>query len=76
MDGIREYLVQVTAAGLICGVVNMIAGKKGSVAASVRIMTVILMTVFGVILGGLADDRDNGFTTGAASFNGDIRFLQ
>ena len=45
MDGIREYLVQVTAAALVCGILNTIVGKKGSIAATVRVMTVILMTV-------------------------------
>lgn len=45
MEGIREYLIQVTAAALICGIINTIVGKKGSVAATVRVMTVILMTV-------------------------------
>ena len=45
MEGIREYLIQVTAAALIYGIINTIVGKKGSVAATVRVMTVILMTV-------------------------------
>ena len=68
MDGIREYLVQVTAAGMICGVVNMIAGKKGSVAASVRIMTVILMTVT------MASPLVRLRLTGISDFLSDIRY--
>ena len=68
MDGIREYLVQVTAAGLICGVVNMIVGKKGTVAASVRVMSVILMTVT------MASPLVKLRLTGISDFLRDIRF--
>ena len=68
MDGIREYLIQVTAAGLICGVVNTLVGKKGSVAASVRVMTVILMVV--TIASPLVKLR----LTGISDFLNEIRF--
>ena len=68
MDGIREYLVQVTAAGLICGVVNTLVGKKGSVAASVRAMTVVLMTVT------MASPLVKLRMTGISDFVNDIRF--
>ena len=68
MDGIREYLVQVTAAGLICGVVNTLVGKKGSVAASVRVMTVILMVVT------MASPLVKLRLTGISDFLNEIRF--
>lgn len=68
MDGIREYLIQVTAAGLICGVVNTLVGKKGSVAASVRVMTVILMVVT------MASPLVKLRLTGISDFLNEIRF--
>ena len=68
MDGIREYLVQVTAAALVCGIVNTIVGKKGSVAATVRVMTVILMTVT------MASPLVRLRVSGISDFFRDIRF--
>lgn len=68
MDEIREYLIQVTAAALICGIINTIVGKKGSVAATVRVMTVILMTVT------MASPLVKLRISGVSDFLRDIRF--
>ena len=45
MGTLREYLMQVTAAAVICGIVTAIVGKKGSSASIIRLMTVLFMAM-------------------------------
>lgn len=60
MDAIREYLMQVTAAAVICGIVTAIVGKKGSGAAVIRLMTVLFMTM--TVIGPIVSLRLDQFT--------------
>ncbi len=43
MDALREYMIKVTAAALICGVLNTLASKLGSSGKLLRLMCGILM---------------------------------
>ncbi len=43
MEAIREYMITVTAAALICGVLNALASKLGSSGKLLRLMCGILM---------------------------------
>lgn len=45
MDGIREYLLRLTAAAVLCGIVTGFLGKKGTLGAIVRLLTGIFMTL-------------------------------
>ena len=45
MEGIREYLLQITAAALVCGVVTGFLDKKGTSGALLRMLCGIFMTV-------------------------------
>lgn len=45
MDALRTYLIQITAAALVCAVINSLMEKKGSVSAILRMMCGIFMTV-------------------------------
>lgn len=39
MEGVREYLLSVTAAAILAGIVNTLAGEKGSQAALVKLIS-------------------------------------
>ena len=60
MEDIRTYLIRVTAAALICGIVTSITGKKGSIAAMVRLMSV--MFLIAVIIAPITRVRLSGMT--------------
>ena len=45
MDGIREYVVGVVAAALLCGAVTALAGKKGVVGVAVKLLAGLLMVM-------------------------------
>ena len=43
MDGIREYLIGVVAAALLCGIITTLTGTKGTVGLAVRLVSGLLM---------------------------------
>ena len=43
MDGIREYLIGVVAAALLCGIITTLAGTKGTVGVAVKLVSGLLM---------------------------------
>ncbi len=43
MDGIREYLIRLTAAALVCGIVTSLVGKKGSIGSVIKLLVGIFM---------------------------------
>ena len=45
MDGIREYLISVTAAALLCGILKSLMGEKGSSAALIRLICGIFLAL-------------------------------
>lgn len=45
MDGIREYLISVTAAALLCGILKSLMGEKGNSAALVRLICGIFLAL-------------------------------
>lgn len=55
MDAIKTYLLQVTAAAVVCGIVHTLAGKKGTLATGVRLLSGIFLTL--TLLGPLVNLR-------------------
>lgn len=45
MDGIREYLISVTAAAVLCGILKSLIGEKGNSAAHVRLICGIFLAL-------------------------------
>jgi len=43
MDGIREYLIGVVAAALLCGIITTLIGTKGTVGVAVKLLSGLLM---------------------------------
>ena len=43
MNDIRQYLIRVTAAAIVCGIVTVITGKKGSIPAVIRVMSSLML---------------------------------
>ena len=43
MDGIREYLIGVVAAALLCGIITTLTGTKGTVGVAVKLVSGLLM---------------------------------
>ena len=43
MDAIREYLIGVVAAALLCGVITTLIGTKGTVGVAVKLVSGLLM---------------------------------
>ena len=43
MDAIREYLIGVVAAALLCGIITTIIGTKGTVGVAVKLLSGLLM---------------------------------
>lgn len=43
MDGIREYLIGVVAAALLCGTITTLTGTKGTVGVAVKLVSGLLM---------------------------------
>ena len=43
MDGIREYLIGVVAAALLCGVITTLIGTKGTVGVAIKLVSGLLM---------------------------------
>ena len=44
MDAIRSYLIRITVAALICGVIGNLIEKKGSIGITIRMMCGVFMT--------------------------------
>lgn len=45
MEGIRTYLLQITAAAMLCGIVTGILGKKGLLGTTVKLIAGVIMTL-------------------------------
>lgn len=45
MDALRSYMIKVTSAALVCGILNTLAGKLGSNGKILRLMCGILMVL-------------------------------
>lgn len=45
MEGLKAYLVSVTAASIICGIVNSLAGKKGTVSSVLKLLTGLFLAL-------------------------------
>lgn len=45
MEGIREYLISVTAAALLCGILKSLAGEKGSTGGFLRLICGIFLAL-------------------------------
>lgn len=45
MDGIRQYLISITAAAIICGVVKSLFGDKGTASTVVKVITGLFLTM-------------------------------
>ena len=43
MDAVRQYIIQVTAAAVVCGIVTSLAEKKGGAGTLIRLMAVVFM---------------------------------
>ena len=43
MDFIRSYMLRLICAAILCGIINGLAGKKGTLGATVKLMTGIFM---------------------------------
>lgn len=44
MDGIRKYLLMVTAAAVVCALVKTLAGKKGGISAVIKMLCGLFLT--------------------------------
>lgn len=45
MDGIRQYLLSVTAAAIVCGIITGLLGKKGTQAAIVKMLAGLFLAL-------------------------------
>ena len=45
MAAVRTYLLQVTCAAVVCGLIHTLVGKKGTVATGVRLLSGIFLTM-------------------------------
>ena len=45
MDSIREYLLSVTAAAIVCCIARNLTAKSGSISAIVKMLTGLMMTI-------------------------------
>lgn len=45
MDMMREYLLSVTAAAMLCGILRQLMGEKGTTAALIRLLSGIFLSV-------------------------------
>lgn len=45
MEALRQYLLSVTSAALLCGILNALIGKKGTIAAVSKLLCGIFLTV-------------------------------
>ena len=45
MEAVRTYLLQVTCAAVVCGMIHTLVGKKGTVATGVRLLSGIFLTM-------------------------------
>lgn len=65
MDEIRAYLLRITAAALLCGILTKILGKKGMLTTTVKLITGVFMalTVVGPLVSIRLDTLDE-FTEG------------
>lgn len=43
MDGLREYLIGVIAAALLCGITTSLTGTKGTVGTAIKLLSALLM---------------------------------
>lgn len=71
MERIGAYLLQVTAAAVICGVLKTIVGQKGTTASLVRILCAVFMTL--TILSPLAGIDPERWSVSFADFGDDAK---
>ena len=45
MDSIRQYLLSITAAAVICAIINALSGKKGTTSAVVKLLSGLFLTL-------------------------------
>jgi len=45
MEGLKAYLISVTAASIICGIVNALAGKRGAVSSVLKLLTGLFLAL-------------------------------
>ena len=45
MDNIRQYLLSITAAAVICAIINALSGKKGTTSAVVKLLSGLFLTL-------------------------------
>lgn len=45
MDSVRQYLISVVAAAIICGAVSNLIGKKGSIGGVIKFLCGLFMTI-------------------------------
>lgn len=45
MEELKAYLISVTAASVICGILNALAGKKGSVTSIIKLLTGLFLAL-------------------------------
>ncbi len=60
MDSIRQYLLSVTAAALICAIARQLTGSKGSAGTVIRIIAGIFLTV--TVISPLAEFSVDGWS--------------
>ena len=71
MEHIREYLLSVTAAALVCGMIRSLAGEKGSIGGLVRLLCGIFLSL--TVIRPLADIRLQEFSFFADEILDDAR---
>ena len=45
MDGVKAYLISITAASIVCGIVNALVGKKGAVSSVLKLLTGLFLAL-------------------------------
>ena len=80
MTWIREYVMQVIGAAMICGVIRLLVGTKGAVVGTVRLLTAVFMLltilspISGIALPDLRDWTDSITQDGEDLVNEGIRY--
>lgn len=59
MDGVRGYLIRLTAAAIVCGIVTGVLGKKGTLGAVIQLLAGVFMVI--TIVSPWTKIRLNGF---------------
>lgn len=69
MDGVREYLVGVAAAAILCGTVNSLIGTKGTVGVTIKLLSGLLMLL--AVIRPLTTISVDGFFSWTEDINAD-----